>query len=249
MLLRPLAPTRRQFLCGATAGPMAERGRSRWRPVRLCVLAGVLAALLCLGGGPAIASGQVRLRTAAKGPLPLPSSFQLEGSNGYKVTMVALPRGKGSAGSILIFVAGKNQGVSYRAPASVTETSIQADLGALGEVSVTFQRSGMPATARCRGQQVSFDSGRYEGKIEFHGEEGYTEVVATSVPGNIDFLLAELCGATFSSGSNGNPRARGATLSIRNPALGPDLSVSKRRLAQPRESSSRPRIQRRHFHR
>jgi hypothetical protein len=130
---------------------------------------------------------------------------------------------------VSIVVAGKGKGVTYTAPATVTETSIQADLGALGEISVTFERSGIAATAKCGREKVSFDSGRYEGKIEFHGEEGYTDVVATSVPGSIDYWLAEACGATFSGGSYGNPRARGAELYIRNPALGPEMSVSKSR--------------------
>jgi hypothetical protein len=203
-------------------GETVIEGRAAWRrSVRLCVLlADIVAVMGCFAAGPA---------AAAKGPLPVPGSFQLAGSNGYNITVGAVPARKGSPGSVIIIVAGKNQGVTYRAPATVTETSIQADLGALGAIAVTFQRSGMAATAGCDGDEVRFDSGRYEGTIEFHGEEGYTGVAATSVPGNIDFWLAVVCGETFSSGSYGNSRARGAELHIRNPALGPEMSVSKSR--------------------
>jgi hypothetical protein len=111
----------------------------------------------------------------------------------------------------------------------VTETSIQANLGELGEISVTFHPSGQSTTARpkCGGKPVSFDSGYYEGKIDFHGEEGYTEVEATSVPGNIDFLLDVLCGG-ISSG-RGGLFMPGAELRIRNPQLGPEFSVVKNR--------------------
>jgi hypothetical protein len=209
---------------------VAEERGARRRPVRLCVsLGGFFAALICLAAAPAIASGPARSQAAAKGPLPVPGSFQLAGSNGYNVIVAAAPARKGSGGSVSIIVAGKSQGVTYTAPATVTETSIQADLGALGEISVTFQRSGMAATARCRREEVSFDSGRYEGRIEFHGEDGYTDVVATSVPGSIDYWLAAVCGATFGGSYGNNPRARGAELYIRNPALGPEMSVSKSR--------------------
>ncbi len=130
---------------------------------------------------------------------------------------------------MFIAVAGKNQGVTYKAPATVTETSIQANLGALGEISVTFQRSGAAATARCGGHEFNFDSGLYEGKIEFHGEQGYTDVVATSVPGSIDYWLAEVCGGFFGGSNGSNPHARGAELYVRNPALGPEMSASKSR--------------------
>jgi hypothetical protein len=138
---------------------------------------------------------------------------------------------------VLIIATGKNGGVTYTAPATVSETSIQASLGALGEISVTFQRSGVAAIATgCSGARVRFDSGSYEGKIEFHGEEGYTEVSATSVPGNIDFWLGSVCGVS-SGGSYGNSRARGAELFVRNPALGPELSVSERRPGAPAQIS------------
>ncbi len=170
------------------------------------------------------------IAAAATSPkLPIPDGFQLQGSNGYSFVVLGVPARDGRSAGVEIFVSGKHAAVSYSAPATVTETSIQANLGELGEISVAFHPSGQPTTARpkCGGKPVSFDSGYYEGKIDFHGEEGYTEVKATSAPGSIDFLLNALCGGV--SGGGGGPSMPGAELRIRNPQLGPELSVVKNR--------------------
>lgn len=190
----------------------------------------VLAALICfavVATGPATASAPVRKQPALKGPLLIPQAFRLPASNGYVLYVAGVPPREGRPGFVFVIALAKNQGVRYTAPATVTETSIQADLGALGEISLTFQRSGQPATAHCGRETISFDSGAYEGKIAFHGEEGYTDVEATTVPGNIDFWLQGVCGEGFIEGSFGSSRTRGARLYVRNPALGPELSVSK----------------------
>jgi hypothetical protein len=165
-------------------------------------------------------------RASAKGELPIPGAFRLQASNGYTLTVLGLAPPGGASSRMMLIMSGTNRAVTYIAPATVTETSIEANLGALGEISVTFRRSGKPATARCGERQVSFDSGLYEGKIAFHGEEGYADAEATSVPGNLDFYLQELCGEFVSGG--GGPR-RGAQLNIRNPGLGPELFVANRK--------------------
>lgn len=115
--------------------------------------------------------------------------------------------------------------VSYSAPASVTETSMEAHLGALGEISVGFNPSGQSTTSKCAGREIEVMEGSYEGVIAFHGEEGYTEFEAASVPGDIRPLLAA---CNFSVGSGGgSPNPRSAELFVRNPALGPRFSVVK----------------------
>lgn len=204
---------------------MAER-RFRWQSSRrVSAVATALATLIFSAVGPAVPQS----KAVANGSLLVPGSFDLAGSNGYEVSVAAVPARKGIAASVLVVVSGRYQGVIYTAPAAVTETSIQADLKGLGEIAVTFQRSGHPATAKCGRSEVRFDSGRYEGKVEFHGEEGYTDVMATSVPGSVDFWLASSCGGFSSGGSDGNLRARGAELHVRNPGLGPQMSVYKSR--------------------
>jgi len=178
-------------------------------------------ALLVLAGGAAAPA------PASTSPLFIPGSFQLQGSNRYSLFVLGFPARDRRPAGVLIFVRGKQAGVFYSAPATVTETSIQADLGELGEISVTFHPSGLPTTAHsaCNKKPVSFDSGSYEGTIEFHGEEGYTQVEATSAPGNIDFLLNAVCGGI--SGGRGGPFMPGAELRIRNPQLGAEFSVVK----------------------
>jgi hypothetical protein len=190
----------------------------------------IFCALLCvamLAAGPAIGSAPAQFRAAAKGPLPVPGAFRLAASNGYIFDVVGIPPRGERSGVLLINVSAKGKSVAYRAPAVVTETSIKSNLGELGEISVTFHRSNRAATVPCGERAIRFDSGNYEGTIDFHGEEGYTTVEATTVPGNIDHWIAEgLCDEGFSEGFSGPPR--GAALSVRNPALGPEMNISKR---------------------
>jgi hypothetical protein len=184
--------------------------------------------VVALVAGPATASSSSRSSATTEGSLPIPSAFRLPASNGYMLYVVVVPPHSGRPSSLLIFASTKGKGVFYLAPATVTETSMQADLGELGEISVTFHPTDQPTSFLCGKRTIRFDSGQYEGKIDFHGEEGYTSVEATAVPGNIDYFASRGCGKSyFDGGSSGHPR--GATLYVRNPALGPELSVGKRR--------------------
>jgi hypothetical protein len=194
----------------------------------------VALALLCavwLSIGPATASAQ------ANAALPVPGAFRLQGTNGYTLYVVGEPPRKGSSGSLLIFAAAEGEEVIYKAPATLTETSIQANLGGLGEISVTFQRSNQATAVPCGRRTIRFDSGSYEGRIVFHGEEGYTSAEATAVPGDASFLLSGLCGSGFIEGSSGS--GKGAELSVRNPGLGPRLTVQKSRPGRPAEIVAR----------
>ncbi|HEU5064061.1 MAG TPA: hypothetical protein VFT79_13060 [Solirubrobacterales bacterium] len=180
-----------------------------------------------LMAAPTWAASSPQPRVAPKA-LPVPGAFQLPASNGYTFDVIAVPpRGDRSA-SLLIFVSKKGKGVRYVAPATVTEASIQADLGELGEISVSFHRTNQATSVPCGKEAIRFDSGRYEGKIDFHGEEGYTSVEATSVPASIDYFLSGLCGESVFEVEVPR-RLRGAELYVRNPGLGPELSVRKRR--------------------
>lgn len=160
----------------------------------------------------------------ASSSLLVPGAFQVKASNGYILSVAAVPPRAGHSGSIFIFTSGPGGSVSYKAPATVTETSMQADLGELGEISVTFQGTNRPLhVPACAKEKTRFESGHYEGTIDFHGEEGYTDVEATTAPASISVF----CFGPFESGPAGPPR--GARLHVRSAALGPDLFVSKRR--------------------
>jgi hypothetical protein len=98
-------------------------------------------------------------------------------------------------GEIGLFLAGNHTEFTYAGPATVTSNTIDADLGALGRISVTRVPTGRIARVRrgCkpkRRTRVALE--HYEGTIEFHGEEGFTDVSATSVPRDYSGLVA--CG-------------------------------------------------------
>jgi hypothetical protein len=159
--------------------------------------------------------------------LLVPTGFALRASNGYALLVEGIPaRGKRPA-RLLLLAGARGKAAIYSAPATVTETSIESNLGELGEIAVSFHRSHGAATARCGKQKIRFESGRYEGKIDFHGEEGFTSVEATTAPGSIDNPLSGFCPESFLE-SSPSERASGAELFLRNPALGPELWVRKK---------------------
>jgi hypothetical protein len=197
----------------------------------LPVCGGFVVLLVAAGIAPAPALGSTSVAFKASSlqqPLPAAGGFRVKAGNGYSLVVLGVSARGGHPASVEIVVSGRHRGVVYSAPATVTETSIQANLGELGEISVAFHPSGRPTTVRpkCGGSPVSFDSGSYEGTIDFHGEEGYTEVDATSAPGNLDFWLDALC---LGIGGGSGPLLPGAELHIRNPQLGPEFTVVKNR--------------------
>lgn len=125
-----------------------------------------------------------------------------------------VPARKGKPSSVILLVARKGAAVSYATRATVTETSVEADLGELGQISMEFRPSGKArvARSRCGGEPVTFASGYYEGTVSFRGEEGYTTIEATRAEGAFDFLLNVLCPG--SSGSTRGPLLPGAQLDI-----------------------------------
>jgi TfoX-like protein len=113
------------------------------------------------------------------------NEFMLKGSNGYTVVVLATSRPGFRHGQVLIFVARKGRYANYLAPAHVTDTRIDADIGPLGEIDVTFQPSGRMGVAHpvCeRRNRIGYEKGTYVGKIEFRGEEGYTRVTVDRAP-------------------------------------------------------------------
>jgi hypothetical protein len=128
---------------------------------------------------------------------------------------------------VLIFVGGKKGSVFYFAPATVTKTTLEADLGDLGHIAVRFQPSGKARRERsqCGGKPIFFDSGNYVGTIDFHGEAGYTDVEATKARGDLKFFLDAICPASGTSGTG--PGLPGAELRVKpvRSRSGPSLSL------------------------
>jgi hypothetical protein len=173
----------------------------------ICLL--LLATLAAVGAAPA----------AAEPPFP-PGGFRLPTSNGYSLHALAFdgdPRGEHD--ELILFVGRKGAGATYFAlhQVEVTESTIVADLGRLGSIDLRFVPSGRNKKAHpsCEPRQsVEFDSGFYEGRIDFDGEEGFTAVHTTRAAGELQLGLNLICpGGPRVEGSGGN--APGALLHAR----------------------------------
>jgi len=192
------------------------------------VLVGAAIVLASSIGMPFATAAPASLKAAAASSSAFaPSGFELQGSNGYTIFVFGIPAFRGHEATTEISVQRGHAHVNYLAPATVTKTSIQANLGELGEISVSFHSNGQTKTFRlpCSKQSFSFESGNFEGTIDFHGEDGYTEVEAASAPSAVS--LVSIC-FTVSRTSGGEPRP-GAGLYLRTPGLGPAFGVVKRR--------------------
>lgn len=101
--------------------------------------------------------------------------------------------------------------VFYAAPATVTPTRLDADLGALGRFSAEIVPSGRTKLFRgCDGEARRLEPRLYRGTFEFQGEEGYTEAVATDVLEYPQFFFDLICSAVAGGESLGRglPGAR-----------------------------------------
>lgn len=78
-------------------------------------------------------------------PLPAPYGFQLPATHGYTVSVMAGQSPKSTIGTVLLFVRSPHAEVIYGARASLSETSIDADLGSVGGVHVDLCPQGKPA--------------------------------------------------------------------------------------------------------
>jgi hypothetical protein len=149
-------------------------------------LAGALAAVVLALVLPGVA-------TAGEGGAPKMYGFTVSGTKGFKISVTAIPAPAEAAasdpaaeGSLGLFLQrGTSAFVTYAIPhAKVTPTTIEADLGSLGRIAVTRVHGDRKKTFKnCRGEKQQLWQDRFEGTIEFHGEEGFTDVAATSAPG------------------------------------------------------------------
>jgi hypothetical protein len=165
--------------------------------LRCAICLSLLGAFAVVGAAPA----------AAETPFP-PGGFRLSASNGYSLHALSFdgdPRGEHD--ELILFFDRKGAEATYFAlhRVTVTETTIAAALGGLGSIDLHFVPSGRTTKEhpRCEPRQsVEFDSGFYEGRIDFEGEEGFTEVHATRAAGDLQLGLNLIC--------PGGPRVDGA---------------------------------------
>jgi hypothetical protein len=148
----------------------------------LCVCLAALAL-----AAPAEASLGAASRRRQSRILGYSAGFRLQGTNGYGVGIYANSERLDGRGEIYVGVSRKGDngsGAFYAAPAIVSEDFVKADLGSLGRVDLAIHPSGAEKKIhiKCSKETYSFESGEYEGIVEFEGEGGYTRVEATRIP-------------------------------------------------------------------
>lgn len=156
---------------------------------RLAVSAALALTVFLLPAAPAHAEGE--LDTGGFG------TFRLDGTNGYSGWVLAGSGPGFEHGEVLVWLFRRNASVSYLAPARVTDTAIEAELGQVGRIDVEFEPAGEEGRAApvCEPQQrVSYEKGSYVGEIELHGEEGYTDVSATRASFTLHPFIDLICG-------------------------------------------------------
>lgn len=173
-------------------------------------------AVVCVSVATALIVASVPRASAAS--LYPPGGFRLLASNGYSLHALAFDGDPHEKPDVLIlFVEREHADATYIVlrRVMVTETEIRADLGGLGSIDLHFAPSGQPRVEKsaCNPRPIEFDSGFYEGRIEFEGEEGFTKVDATRAPGEIREAASFFC---FRSGVEGfGGHAPGGLLSLR----------------------------------
>jgi hypothetical protein len=170
-------------------------------------------ALLALAIFVALSSAAVLLparAVALDSDLKHTYAFTVKASHGYRLLAIAASQRLDGKGELVLFVGNRKAGATYVAPATVTGTRIEADLGRLGEVSLDVAPSGRKKELRtcATPREIRFEPPTYRGSFEFHGEEGYTEATSASPADATHFFASEGCrtygsGETFGAGLPG----------------------------------------------
>jgi hypothetical protein len=175
----------------------------------LCVCLAVLAL-----AAPAEAAAPEPPVAAKSEFLGYSAGFRLQGTNGYDLFVSAYSERRDGKGEMVIAAARRNAwyggGALYVAPAVVSADFFKADLGALGRIDLAIHPSGQKEKIhiRCSRQTYLFESGFYEGTVEFEGEGDYTGASATQIP----FQPFDDCGGGGGSSETRGPSLPGAVL-------------------------------------
>ena len=144
-------------------------------------------------------------------------AFKVKASHGYSIVAVAASQRADGRGDLLLIVFRKHSSVLYGAPAQLTATSIEADLGALGEVALQVAPSGRERTLhrRCgeEPETIRFEPQSFRGRFEFHGEEGFAAVSTESPSEYTRFFYDIGCGGVV-QGESGGAMLPGARLRL-----------------------------------
>lgn len=167
----------------------------------------------------------VPVATAAEpAPKGIEGAFELQGTRGYQLTAMVLSTG--SSGILILYVEKKGEAAEYVVHGEVTTEGADFELGGLGAVDVTLRKTGRMETAHpACGKSFTVEAEEYVGTIEFHGEEGFTEVAATSTPLRFKPLANIVCPG-FSVGETSGGVGPGVKLTVAQKD-GPSLELER----------------------
>jgi hypothetical protein len=169
---------------------------------------------LALVPGQAAASGGSSAAATAEF-IGFGTGFELQGTNGYSIGVGGFSERLDGKGNVYVGVARQGRyksGAFYVAPAVVSEDFFKADLGPFGRVDLALHPSGHTRKihVRCSKQSYPFESGTYDGVVEFKGEQGYTRASATQIP--FQPPVTSFCGGGSGKGESRGPGLPGARL-------------------------------------
>jgi hypothetical protein len=125
------------------------------------------------------------------------SEFGLSATNGYRIDVSAIPAGGKHFPNVFISASkGQRYLVQYAARGLSTGGLIRAKLPGVGRIAVRFKelRVNRQAVAdNCKGRAEVIRHGVFEGRIELHGERGYTSVQGHSAAGEIRQSFRQVC--------------------------------------------------------
>jgi hypothetical protein len=172
-----------------------------------------------------LASSASGAEPGALPPAIVPSGMTLAASHGFRVSIYGFDvdgaetidaSGPKEHDQALMLVEGSRSAVLYvTRRATVSSEAIEADFGRVGSVDVSWNPSGGTRTQRspCKGSPARFVAGSYVGRIEFHGEEGFSAVTAGRARGDLKFLLGVVCSSPESESIG--PGLHGADLTAK----------------------------------
>jgi hypothetical protein len=182
------------------------------RGIRRVLWALIVVLALC---APATASAAGEEETGGFG------AFRLDGTHGYEILVLASSRPYFKHGEVLVLVTGRTSAVVYLAPAKVTTTEIEADLGPVGEISIVFQPEGDPERIRSscsEGDSGEVQPGSWVGTVDLTGEEGFTHAEGTHLKSIVSPFFNLVCGSTVSISETAGRGIPGARLVARSAA-------------------------------
>jgi hypothetical protein len=189
-----------------------------------------IAFLVMMSGATAtVASGAQPPAGTATAGTAIPAGFTVHATNGWRARVIAGQNPKSSIGGVVLMLRRGGEQATYATKAEVTETSIEASLGALGEIDVHSVPAGGTITERpsCGGKPVTFATGRWEGTIRFRGEEDFTSIDTTNGIAAIKPFLDVLCFGEVDEGIGGH--SPGALLELTRRHATEDLALSVRK--------------------